>query len=511
MKRIFKTTICILIATVMLLTAPAGIVLAREGDSGYEGGISSGETAGKTIFDYQEVCFITGEPIVLKGTLKITKQLKSDKITSTYTYTLKNIDKGAALTRILYFTTTLTTKENGQIVETTALTKAGTETIKIGDTTYTLKKDYDFTRTCLVDPQPAVNYYAGNIWSKKVYTTGATASGGTVTIEATGSFYGYDQYWGTTEFESINYIIESEKRESGAADKWGGTARVNLSSSTTRQLKYIENEPEEISFEGGYLQSQYNQNILEYSSRLPEFDTKGISTDKTQSYSGSLEIETFPVQTRLPATDLSSIRGHWAEDEIKLMFGLEVYGGSGSSFKPDQYITRAEFAAAITKAAREVPADPALASRVATTRTTKKTTVISPFDDVSIDNMYFEQINSAFKRGLIAGKGEYTFGPNESITLADALTIFIRALGLESMAPSPVAVTSFRDNGSIPASARNAAYVAEKIGLIQGDTKGYLKPNERLTKARTAVLIKRLINYMQDGLQEEYGSRMVNY
>ena len=45
----------------------AKYIFAREGDSGYEGGISSGEAPGKTSFEYKEVCFITGEPIALRN------------------------------------------------------------------------------------------------------------------------------------------------------------------------------------------------------------------------------------------------------------------------------------------------------------------------------------------------------------------------------------------------------------------------------------------------------------
>jgi N-acetylmuramoyl-L-alanine amidase len=56
MKRIALLALSIIIA---LVAMPAGAVFAREGDSGYEGGISSGEVPGKTSFDYQEVCFIT--------------------------------------------------------------------------------------------------------------------------------------------------------------------------------------------------------------------------------------------------------------------------------------------------------------------------------------------------------------------------------------------------------------------------------------------------------------------
>ena len=484
---------------------------ARQGDAGYEGGISSGDVAGKTSYEYQEVCFITGEPVVMKGTLIIKKQTKQDKITSTYTYSLKNVDKSATLTRILSFTTAVTTKENGQIVEESSYTKAPSETIKFGSTAYILKSS-EFTRSSLVDPKPAINYYAGNIWGKKVYQIGTTASGGSITFETTGSFYGYDQYWGSAEVEILNYVFTGEKNNSGEIDKWGGTASVSLSSNVTRQLKYYKNQPDEISFEGGYVETQYNNNVLEYTSRLPEFDSNGVSTDRMISKSDSLIIETFPVQKRLPSAVLSSVRGHWAEDNIRLMFGLEVFKGDGVGFRPDQYITRAEFTAAIVKAAKEVPSDPALATKIASrAQTSKKQVLISPFDDVSIDNIYFAQIDSAFKRGLINGKGKNLFGPNESLTVADALTIFIRALGLEALAPSPMAVTSFKDNDLIPASARNAAYVAARIGLIQGDDKGYLKPNEKLTKARAAAMINRLITYMQSGIRDEYRGNIINY
>jgi hypothetical protein len=507
MKRFTIFAVCFALIICMLPTES----FARQGDAGYEGGISSGDVAGKTSYEYQEVCFITGEPVVLKGTLTIRKQVKQDKITSTYTYSLKNVDKAAVLTRVLSFTTAVTTKENGQIVEESSYTKAPSETIKFGSTAYILKSS-EFTRSSLIDPKPAINYYAGNVWGKKVYQVGTTANGGSVTLETTGSFYGYDQYWGNAEVEVLNFVISGEKNNSGNIDKWGGSASVSLSSNVTRQLKYYKNQPDEISFQGGYVETQYNNNVLEYTCRLPEFDSKGVSTDRMISKSDSLKIETFPVQKRLPSAVLSSVRGHWAEENIRLMFGLEVFIGDGVGFRPDQYITRAEFTAAIVQAAKEVPSDPALATKIASrAQTSKKQVLISPFDDVSIDNTYFAQIDSAFKRGLINGKGKNLFGPNESLTVADALTIFIRALGLEALAPSPVAVTNFKDNDLIPASARNAVYVAARIGLIQGDDKGYLKPHEKLTKARAAAMINRLITYMQSGIRNEYRGNIINY
>lgn len=508
-----KKTIAAAISLILALGAlPAGAVFAREGDSGYDGGISSGYSSGKIVMDYQELCFITGEPIVLKGTLQIRKQQKQDAITSTYTYSLKNADKSATLTRVLNFSTSLATKDNGQIIEETSYSRAPTETLRIGSTSYTLKTS-NFTRSSLVDPKPAINYFAGNLWGKKVYQIGTTANGGTVTVETTGDFYGYEQYWGSAEVQSLYYTVESEKKGGDEPDQWGGTARVTLSSTVTNQLKYFRNEPDQISFEGGYVQSQNNNSILEYTSSMPEFDAGGVSTDRILTKSGSLQLETFPVQKRLPAVDLSNIRGHWAEEDLKLMYGLEIFQGDGRNLKPDQYITKAEFAAAIVQAAKEVPPDPALTTKVApnASRRAASQPVVSPFDDVSIENTYFDQINSAYNRGLLTGKGSNLFGPNDSITVAEAVTIFIRAVGLESLAPSPLAVTNFRDNDLIPAYARNAAYVAAKIGLVQGDDKGYLRPAEKLTKARAAAMLKRFIVYLQDGIKQDYRDRLVNY
>lgn len=489
-------------------------VYAREGDCGYEGGISSGEAMGKTVFEYQEVCFITGEPVVFKGTLSIKKSLKDDSVVSTYTYNLKNIDKSATLTRVLSYNTKMTKKDNGQTIEETSLSKTPVETVKIDNVTYVLKS-YDFTRSNLIDFKPAINYFAGNTWGRKIYQTGTASNGGAVTVEATGRFYGYDQYWGNTEVEIFNYIIESEKKNGDEVDSWGGTAYVSLSSSTTKQVKFYENYPDQISFDGGYVETQCNSSIMEYNSKLPEFDSKGVSTDRIIDTKDTLKIETFPVQKRLPVPDLRSLRGHWAENDIKALYSLEVFKPADSIFNPEQVMTRGEFTAAIVEAAKEVPSDPALTSRTSsrsrTTRNKTEDVIVSPFSDVSTESKYFNQIDSAYKRGLISGIGNSKFNPNSPLTVADALTIFIRATGLEVLAPNPYAVTTFRDNDQIPEYARNAIYVAEKIGLVRGDDRGYIRPNDKLTKARAAAFISRFINYMRDGIKKDYRERIINY
>lgn len=508
MKKSIGILICILITVTICFPLT---VNAWEGDCGYEGGISSGYIPGKKTFDYKEMCFVSGKPIVMSGTLTLKKSLKQDTIASTYTYSLSNSDESATLTRTIDYSTKVTVKDNGQKVEETSLGKKVTEVIKIGSITYTMK-NYAFTRSNLVDPKPGINYFAGNSWGKKTYQVGTDANGQTITVEATGNLYGYDQYWGNTEVQTINYVIKSDPRQttSTTADKWGGTAAVSLSFSSSQKIKFIANEPDQISFDGGYLQTQSKQGIMEYSSKLPEFDSKGISTDNMINSHDSLSIEAFPSQTRLPVASITQVRGHWSENDIKMLYALEVFKGNESIFDPDQFMSRAEFVKALVLAAKEVPVDPALLNKTASKTSTKQQTTL-PFDDVSKDNIYYNDILTAYKRNLIAGKGENKFRPNETLTVAEALTTFIRALGLESLAPNPGAVTTFKDNDKIPDFARNSAYVAEKIGLVQGDEKGNLKPNDQLTKGRAAAFLNRFINYMREGIIKDYKQHIVNY
>lgn len=484
-------------------------VYAREGDSGYEGGISSGEAPGKTSFEYKEVCFITGEPIVFEGTLTIRKTLRQDKttgknvITANYTYNLRNLEKDATLTRVLSYTTTLTEKENGQVIEETGFGGRCTEVVRIGSTTYTLE-NYDFTKTNIKDKKPAVDYFAGNLWGKKTYRTGTGANSGEVTVEISGDYYGYNQIWGTVEAQVLNYVIESQKRSGEVLDRWGGTATVSISSTTTKKIDYVENKPDVISFEGGFVESQYNNSILQYTAKLPEFDHQGVSTDRMVETKGSLMIESFPTSRRLLVPELSHLRGHWAENDIKALYSLEIFKENPSGFNPQEVMTRAEFTEAIVLAAGEVPKDPLLVE----SRTTKKTSntkeeITSPFIDVPTGSKYFESINNAYKRGMISGRGDGTFAPDDYLTTADAITILVKALGLEGLAPSNGAVTVFRDSDDIPRYAKGPVYVAHRIGLVMGDDKGYLRPNEYLTKARAAVIINNFIDYMRNDLRKD--------
>lgn len=502
MKKKILSIIAVILASQLLIQSS---VLAAVGDSGFEGGISSWNSDGKTAMKYKEVCFITGEPIVFEGDLTVKTSSKKDSVTSKYTYSLTNIKNSAdTLKRTMTLTTSKSTVNN-QISETTTITKPS-ETITIGGKSYKLDS-YIFSKTGVTDDKPAVDYYSGKLSTKKVYVVDSDKTN-TLTVETTGDIYGYQQYWGNIESQKLSQTITSEKETNGENKTVGiGTANINISSGMSRNLQYSENEPQVISFEGGFIQSEQIESVLEYSARLTD------SADYINDYSDTLKIEGAPTLKSFVSPSIYSVKGHWAEQNIDEMYSLNIFDEDTNQFNPDDYITKVEFIAAMVNAVKYIGTPKATSST--TTKTTtiggKKVTPVSPFTDLNVNNKYYSKIKDALDMGLINGKGDGTLGANDYLIMADTLTIFINALGLENIAPQENPVTYFKDNDQIPSYARRAAYISQKIGLIKGDDNGYLNPNSYITKAQAATLISRLLQYMRQDIRKDYWDRILGY
>ena len=478
------------------------IVFAAAGDAGFEGGISTWDSDGKTAMDYKEVCFITGEPIVYEGGLIVKTTSSKNSVVSKYTYSLTSTKNSTdKIIRSFTLTTNKTTAKN-QISETTTITKPA-EAITVSGQVYSLKS-YEFSKATITDDKPAVDYYSGKLSSQKVYIIDGDSTN-TVKIETTGDIYGYQQYWGNIEAQKLSETITNEKVTNGETQTIGiGTANINISSGMSKSFKYSENEPQVISFDGGFIQSEQNESVLEYSARLTD------SAEYVNDYNGTLKTQNSPTLKSFASANIYKAKGHWAEQYINEMYSLDIFDEDISSFNPDEYITKVEFIAAMVNAVKNV----GVSQTTSTTKPTtggKKTTPISPFTDLSVNNKYFSKINDALNMGLINGKGDGTLGVNDYLIMADTLTVFINALGLENIAPGENPVTYFKDNDDIPAYARRPAYTAQKIGLIKGDDKGYLNPNSYVTKAQAATLISRFLQYLRQDIRKDYRDRIVGY
>ncbi|NLW06589.1 MAG: S-layer homology domain-containing protein [Clostridia bacterium] len=469
--------------------------------------------------EYAEMLYLTGEPVLLKGTLRQSSGRSRDgSSTANLTYTLENKEKGIKLTRTISFTTTSQT--NGkQEVATTALERFR-ETIRIGSDRYNLE-DFQFSRSDLIDHQPGVDYVSGNWSCRKVYSVNNGLA--EVILESGGHNVGYSHAWGSTETAREEGTVSFSgqvalDRDTLLPAEWSCSYSQATSYSRSRYLEYQANEPLSISFSGGYVANTVNSEVLSYQGSFPDLEDGVPDSDRWLRRQGSYELKTLPVKERLPVANLFDVSGHWAEADIRILYGLGAFGDAGDYFHPTAYLLRGQFARALVAVldlplpgaeARQAGGNNNLSRRQARQQQAEETQ--SLFADVPLSDPAYPYYRAVAEAGVMGGVAPGTFGAARTITRAEALAILVRALGLEGLAPAGLPATPFYDDFAIPAWARQAVYVAYKIGLERGDDYGYLKPNETLTRAEAAVLLNRFIRYLQQEMTADYRERVLSY
>ncbi len=170
------------------------------------------------------------------------------------------------------------------------------------------------------------------------------------------------------------------------------------------------------------------------------------------------------------AVKLKDINKHWAEEYIN--YGVEkgyISGYDDETFKPDNTVTRAEFAKMINSAVG-----------------LKKLDKIS-FSDVKSSDWFYSDICKAVKAGYVSGYEDGTFLPKNVITRQEAAVILQKiTLPVSSVKAS---VKNFADSANIGTWAVGAVEVMVEKGFFQGDENNRFLPKNGLTRAQAAKLI----------------------
>ncbi|TYP71859.1 InlB B-repeat-containing protein [Paenibacillus methanolicus] len=174
------------------------------------------------------------------------------------------------------------------------------------------------------------------------------------------------------------------------------------------------------------------------------------------------------------------MRGHWAQQEADLLAGSFILQGtSAAKFAPDQAVTRAEFAAMLTRALGLAET----ASREA-------------FTDVAAGAWYADAVEAARLAGLVAGGPDGAFHPSANITREEMAMMLLRAYrfaGGKAVAAEPNALERFRDREEISPWAAESAGQAVSLGLIGGTPDGAFEADESADRAQAAVMLTRLL------------------
>ncbi len=499
-------------------------------------------------YEYEEIVFITGEPIKFVGTVTIPensimpdkdsgrskKNGKSKKIV----YNLRNLtpeDKsieGKLTRRVTYNIDYETHDDKGQVIAKMSVVSAK-EDIELNGDKFTLK-DYQFSKSDVIDNRPASDFYSGNITGRKVYDINKKGriSDGEAIIEISGGNVGYENFWGATETQIIDFIYDvnwntdagNGENENGEGENranppksWQGTVKSQVSDSMTKELRYSDNEASFSSFDGGYMRITNSEIVSKYDYDIPyitEIDVGEEGEENVVNVIDSwrrnrgteyLSKEMVPKIERLIVPKFRDLGGHWAESYINKLYSLDVFDEVSTFFIPDSPMTREEFTKGIMRASDIRP------SQEPTKKTggRNKEPEISPFIDVSVEDDNYEYIKSGVDKGIIKGISKYRFAPKDFLTRAQAITIIIRALGFENRAPTPGYITSFSDDRLIPSWAKDSIYMGQEIGLVQGDQLGRINPNNELTRAEASAMLVRFLEFLEKDLQRDYRENII--
>lgn len=176
---------------------------------------------------------------------------------------------------------------------------------------------------------------------------------------------------------------------------------------------------------------------------------------------------------KVPSVEYTDIKGHFSEDAVYKLSELEILNGfEDSSFKPDDYVTRAQLAKMTV-----------FALKLTLSANAKN------FDDVSDDEWYYEYINILSSNDIVSGDG-LNFYPDSLVTRQDAAVILYRAL--KACGKEINGSAQFADSETISSYAKDAVGAMAENGIIKGDSEGF-RPLSSLTRGEAAVLIDRII------------------
>lgn len=468
---------------------------------GYEPGISGDITPKKGVYKYSETVFLTGEPIVLTGTIEIKEDAKGTK--TTLKYSLANALKAAELERSVTFLNNTGNVLEGQSTTSTSIDPKYAETVQIGSNTYDLT-EYLFSRSGNTDDRDIISYLNSDWNGRKVYSKNDGA--GEVVVDINSHLYGYSNYWSSTETAVIKHSITYRYKDSASSVAYKeayGTVEYAVSNSALKTIQYVTSGPQDISFAGGYILKDSQENVVSYVFDVPKFNGGTPITARNKG-KDSYKLVTMPVQTRLISNNINDISSsYWAAEDIKRVTSLGIIGMSGAGyFRPLSFMSRGEFAKAVVKVSDiEGPM----------VKQTKYKSFEQYYTDVDKNHPYYEYISRIAGSGVMEGISKNRFGPDEYLTKAQAAAIIVRALGLEDSATDSGASTPFKDDASVQIWAKKPINIAHRMGIITGNADNEIEPNKMLTRAECAAMVNRFIRYLQYDIRQGYREDMINY
>jgi len=199
-----------------------------------------------------------------------------------------------------------------------------------------------------------------------------------------------------------------------------------------------------------------------------------INTGKVRFWTNHFSMY-FARQAIKEFVDLSNFQ--WAEKPVELLAGKGIINGrTQTQFDPDADITRAEFTVLLARMLKLNGGQEEL-----------------PFIDVEENVWYTEEVAAAYSSGIVNGKAEKKFDPDDKITRQEMAVMIARVLEKHGYKPAnDEELEIFNDKDKIAVWAKKGVAVAAREKIIRGMENGSFVPTANATRAQAAVMLYRL-------------------
>jgi uncharacterized repeat protein (TIGR02543 family) len=215
--------------------------------------------------------------------------------------------------------------------------------------------------------------------------------------------------------------------------------------------------------------------LLVHSDGTEEIVKKSIVTDNGCVTLGLTEDVTVKLIDN--AKTFADVDNHWAEEDIDFVTARTIFNGDDNGyFLPDVPMTRGMLAQVLYNL--ENP---------------QVTEGGSLFPDVADDAWYATAIRWAVENGVATGYGDGTFGPEDSITREQLVTMLYRYFGGTTVSG---AIDRFPDADQVSSYAVDAMNWAVHAGIIGGTDAGTLSPRATATRAQVATMLQRFMGVL---------------
>ncbi|ETT79474.1 outer membrane protein [Paenibacillus sp. FSL R7-277] len=285
-----------------------------------------------------------------------------------------------------------------------------------------------------------------------------------------GTFYSFEQKIGTQAMRNVTGLMDLRLTGS-IKDNYSNAKELNVKGQYTVRNAAVLNSAQTMA---AGVDSTYNDAIY-----LPaQIATVGSNSVVSARTNGNQVVGVF-----ISLRTFGDMTSHWSKTAVAELAAKNIIDSSyGTAFKPDQPITRSEFAVMLSRGLG-LQAVRGGASQFKDVR---------PFTQTS------DFIEAAAKAGIITGNTDGTFRAEDKITREQMAIMMVRALEYTGQ---PVTLSAsvmdtlspFKDRARILSQSIEFVAKAVKAGIIQGVSTTQFQPQGNATRGQAAVMLQRML------------------